>query len=251
VGIAAALSGAAFTSATAVAGGGALFSLMTLMQTKVTVSIVLLGVVAGFGWQQAENWKLRAANEGMAHDAAILSARVTADREAVAAETNALNAARDSAQREERTLRDVSPDALYLEPKYLNDWAFQQRKYAGSLRLFRRLQLSPPEVERLIDLLVERHIAINLASDLAQKLTRASKPGGGPAMEFDGNAEFNKRVREIGTADVERRIREFLGEERFAIYQRSVDDSKGQGMAVSFADAALVRGVSVTDAQVD
>jgi len=253
VGLAGSMGAAAILGAsTTVAGGAAFFSFMALTKIKFGVAVaVTLAAGLGVGWLQIENDRSRvtvasAAARIEALEARLLTAR--AENEQTAA---ALRDAQSRSGREARVLAEVVDESPFSDPEFVRNWKLMTRRGAGSPTLFRRLNLDPHEVDQLIDLLVERPLIANIVANRVPTVIRAAGLPDGQTAGLTDDAEFNRRALDFAAEDVDRRIRDLLGESRYALYRDLADQSRGRGQADNFAEAAALRGISVTDEQLD
>jgi RNA polymerase sigma factor (sigma-70 family) len=219
VGLAGAVGSAAVVGVVPAASAGVFFSFMAFTPAKIISGIVIGVVVLGIGWQQHAGARRQAANrERAAHIEQIASELASLQRKktelAAAAET----------LRRRLSIDDRSVpvgDGTLNNPEYVRVFRLARRGEV-SLRLFRRLGLSGSEAETMMDLLFERRLANERATQMVTQMAKEVVAVNGRqmtrAVALGQDAVFSRQLEEIAAREVEAKIRGFLGEERYDVY---------------------------------
>jgi RNA polymerase sigma factor (sigma-70 family) len=214
----------ATTAASGLAGTGAWLLFMSTTKLKVAAAAAVVALAVG-GYLGSE-WRHRAEPANIASTAA----RQILRQETTPATSGKRAAGTDEASRA-RTASDANPNpaAANASPARLNAaeqnvLLASQKALAAAARsgldqryggLFRRLGLSPAELEKLRDLLVERQVSTVDAMWVAQQ----------QGIKLDADPAQWKAAMDKVRGDVDEGIRTALGDERYRVYQGYHDNA--------------------------
>ncbi len=222
VGLANAAATLAFAGATTAASGlaGTIAWLQFMSTTKLKVAAAAAVVALAIGGYLGSEWRRRAEPTNIASTAVGQT-----PRQATTPATSGKRAAGTDEASRGRTASNVNPNpaaantsAAGLNAAEQNVLLASQNAQAVAARsgleqrygtLFRRLGLSPAELEKFRDLLVERQMSTNDAMWVAQQ----------QGIKLDADPAQWKAAMDKVRADVDEGIRTALGDERYRVYQ--------------------------------